>query len=237
MVGLLRDLEYEVQLIENYIKEYAAEKDCINILEAGCGRKWQLDLKGVKYHLTGLDADKHALEIRKFHNKDLDDLIQGDLCTVELEENKYDIIYNSYVLEHIKGAENVLQKFHKWLKPGGLLILRFPDRDSAYGFITRMTPFWVHVFYKRVIGGDRNAGKPGHDPYPVYYDTVVSKKGIHTFSKRNKMVIHEEWGHPFPMPWDRFPQLQSLALRTIYLLSFGKLSHAHNNLTYILRKQ
>ena len=124
-------------------------------------------------------------------------------------------LFNSYVFEHLNHAENVLHKFYNWLKPGFLLILRFPDRNSAYGFLTRFTPFWVHVFYKKVIGKNPNAGKPGHDPYPVFYDPVVSRKGINLFSQENGMVIQEEWGHPFPMPCDKLPFLQSLILKMV----------------------
>ena len=116
------------------------------------------------------------------------------------------------------------------------MILRFPDRQSAYGFMTRLTPFWFHVFFKKVMMGDPNAGKPGFAPYRVYYDRIVSRKGMKEFCDRNKLTIKEEWGHPYPMYWDSHPALLKLACRTVYALSLGTLAHGHNNLTYILEK-
>ena len=37
----------------------------LQILEAGCGRKWPIDLSGVRYRLTGVDLDAKALEAVK----------------------------------------------------------------------------------------------------------------------------------------------------------------------------
>lgn len=82
----------------------------LDILEAGCGSRWGIDLAGVEYTLTGVDICERDLEIRRNEIKDLDLAIVGDLRTVSLEENAYDIIYNSFVLEHVDGAEQVLRK-------------------------------------------------------------------------------------------------------------------------------
>src|SRR5688572_850169 len=161
MLRLLESHDFEKQMLERYIRENAAKNGSLNILEAGCGQTWALNLQGVNYHLTGVDVDRAALEIRKHKTKDLDEIVEGDLCTVDLRENQYDVIYNSYVLEHIDGAETVMKNFLRWLKPGGIMILRFPDRQTAYGFMTRFSPFWFHVFFKKVLMGDPNAGKPG----------------------------------------------------------------------------
>lgn len=237
MLSLLKQPEQEIEMLQQYIRAHTSPDKRVDILEAGCGQKWTINLSGVQYHLTGVDIDKDALEIRKNKTKDLDKIIEGDLRTVNLEENTYDLIYNSYVLEHIDGAENVLNRFCKWLRPGGLIILRIPDRYSAYGFLTRMTPFWVHVFYKKHLMGDRNAGKPGFAPYRVFYNRIVSRDGIHEFCKKNNMTIREELGHPYPMPWDRFSFLLSSITRVVWFFSFGKLAYAHNNLTYILQKK
>ncbi|MGH9955766.1 MAG: methyltransferase domain-containing protein, partial [Pyrinomonadaceae bacterium] len=79
------------------------------------------------------------------------------------------VIYNSFVLEHIEDASQVLQNSTRWLKPGGIVVLKIPDPDSVCGFITRVTPHWFHVFYYRYLLGARNAGKPGYAPYTIDY--------------------------------------------------------------------
>ena len=45
------------------------------------------------------------LHLRRTKYNDLNEMIAGDLRSLDLEKNRYDVIYNSYVLEHIDGAD------------------------------------------------------------------------------------------------------------------------------------
>ena len=161
----LRSWKDEVEALSNIIKEQAKLTPDLTILEAGCGTKWGLKLEGVSYTLTGVDIDEDALDKRVNQRKDLDLAILGDLRTVKLEEDHYDVIFNSNVLEHVDGAEKVLDNFVRWLKPGGIILLLIPNRNSAKGFLTRITPFWVHVLFYKYMRGHKTAGKPGHAPF------------------------------------------------------------------------
>jgi 2-polyprenyl-3-methyl-5-hydroxy-6-metoxy-1,4-benzoquinol methylase len=75
----------------------------LEILEAGCGRRWPHELK-MQYRLTGVDTDAEALKARVEQRKDLDVAILGDIRTVDLPESSYDVVYCGWVLEHISGA-------------------------------------------------------------------------------------------------------------------------------------
>ena len=197
MIEMLESPSHELEVIEAYIIRDSVDKSTIRILEAGCGRGWPLKLHGIKYILDGVDIDKNALEIRKNKLKDLDNAILGDLRSVSLKANGYDVIYSSYVLEHIQNAKEVLINFHKWLKPGGLLILKIPDRNSVFGYITRITPLWIHIAYKKYIRGNKNAGKPGFGPYPTFHESVISREGIHKYCLSFQFIIKGEYGHSF----------------------------------------
>jgi SAM-dependent methyltransferase len=237
MLPIFDSYDEEKKILIQYISGRRSDNKPLKILEAGCGRRWTIDLNGINYHLTGVDLDAKALNHRITQVKDLDEGFQGDLREVNLPERSFDVIYNSFVLEHIDGAEKVLRNFVQWLKPGGVIILRIPDRQSAFGFLTRLTPFWFHVFIRRYFFGNPNAGKPGFDPYPTYYDQVVSRKGIAEFCKQNGLVVREEWGHPYPSESDRFKFLLRVIVWMVHVLSFGTLSYKHNNLTFVLEKQ
>ena len=58
--------------------------------------------------------------IRKYETCDLDEIIVGDLCNADLPEQEYDVIYNSFVLEHIEGAEGVLARLLDEAGVGGI---------------------------------------------------------------------------------------------------------------------
>ena len=218
------------EIERGHILRHASERGDLNIIEAGCGRRWPYEIDGINFKLTGIDLDEDALKIRKNKLNDLDITILGDLRSVELAESSYDVIYSAFVLEHIDGAQVVLDNFLRWLRPGGLMILKFPDRDSVYGFITRITPFWFHVFYKKYIMRRQNAGKPGFPPYPTYHNKIISRRAFLEFAKENNLSILEEIGT------GRLPRFQMLITRILDGLSFGKLSSSHIDLLYVLEK-
>lgn len=220
-------------LVSNYIKNNFS--GAIKILEAGCGRRWELDLNGVNYELTGLDLSQEAVEIRKNQLNDLDKIIIGDIRTIQLKEAEYDVIYSSYVLEHVEDAQKALDNFFIWLKPKGILILRIPDSSTAYGFLSKYSPFWFHVFYKKYIAGDANAGKPGHDPFPTFYDSVISRKGIHNYCQRHGLKIRMEYSYTIKKSKPFYP-IGYFALKILGVISLGQLASNRSDLVYIIEK-
>ena len=236
-VKLIRS-DQDSQLMAKYIMQKAIDRSPLRILEAGCGQYWPLNLKGIQFTLTGVDINKDALHIRQTRYNDLSEIIIGDLRSLDLEKNRYDVIYNSYVLEHIDGAERVLEKFANWLKPGGILILRMPDRNSVRGFVTRITPFWFHMFYNKYIVRWRHAGKAGFGPYPTFYDPIVSRAGIQQYCRNHHFNIKEEYGQRSGLRSQGITGfLIYLFVRSVSLLSLGKLAWEYTDLTYILEKE
>lgn len=223
----------ELRLIQNSIGAFAATGQEIQILEAGCGRKWSIPLDGLVYRLTGIDLDPEALRARVETVGDLDDAILGDLRTATLPEASFDVVFCSYVLEHVTDPEVVLRNFQTWLKPGGIMILRVPDRDSVYGFLARMTPHWLHVAVYRYILGSAHAGKPGFAPYPTIYDPLVSYAGIAEYCKRNNLSLREAVGH-FRFRSGIRSRLIDFVSRLVARLSLGRLAGDHANLTFVI---
>lgn len=225
---------------KHIVQKAKGASEGLKILEAGCGREWILDLGEVEYELTGVDLDEHALSARMNQIKDLDKAAVGDLCSVELAEDTYDVIFNAYVLEHIKGAEVVLSNFNRWLKEDGLLILLFPSRSSVYGFLTRLTPHWIHVIYLRYLSPwkNKNAGKSGFGPYPTYHDAVVSREGIRRFCRDNGFTMEAEYASNTYITQSSGLKavLLKAVVKVIYWLSLGRLEPRYNNLIYVLRK-
>jgi SAM-dependent methyltransferase len=234
---LIHNREQSLEFMERRLKS-RANGEPLRILEAGCGTMWPLRLEGVEYLLTGVDVDRDALVVRQRNARPTDRLMYGDLRSREMfPAEQFDAIFNSFVLEHVHGAEGVLDNFLYWLKPGGTLILRIPDRDSVYGFVTRMTPFWFHVLYKKHVQKVKNAGKPGHDPFPVFYDDVVSRRGIHRYCAERGCKVHDEAGYANYLPRRGLNAALSWTLvRIVSWLSLNRLSWRYNNLAFVIEK-
>lgn len=228
---------FDTELFERRIREYATSRPGqIRILEAGCGRRWSLDLTGVGFHITGIDLNADAMRMRLAGTGDLDLAIVGDLRATGLPAGSYDIVFSSFVLEHIAGAEQVLDRLIPAIRPGGLLLVRIPDRDSVYGFITRHSPYWLRVQYKRRIKGIKLAGTAGRGPFPPVYDRVVSWRGMTAYCRKHDLEILDAYSSNFYLhSLGRFAWLADRGLRSVAKCSGGRLTGDHNNLALVIR--
>jgi len=208
------------------------------ILEAGCGHSWGLDMTGIDYSLTGVDLDPEALKLRKSQTRDLDVAILGDLCSIELPNESFDVVLSSYVLEHVARADIALRNLMKWLKPGGLLILQLPERTSVQTFYARILPHRCHVWFHRFVIGNKLAGRPGNAPYPTYYHPVIGRERIRSF-------LAEQGGRVlacYSIGWRTYgARVMNLAVRVVIkltsIISLGRLTANYNDVLYIAMKQ
>ena len=245
-MGTEGNLEYidsrkqQHEIIEELFVKQAEQCKPLRILEAGCGRSWPFNLEKFDYVLTGVDIDEAGLELRKNTLRDLHETILGDLCVVDLGEEKYDVIYCSNVLEHVERADIAVKNFAKWIKPGGIIVILIPDPHSVPGFVTRVTPHWFHIFYYRFFLHDKNAGKPGYAPFPTHYHPIVSRKGLREYCDDggNNLELAAEYGGTYIKPGRGATGVfLQFVVRTINILSFGTLSAKHSNLLYVIRKK
>ena len=226
-----------MELMSREVRSIKDRGKVLEILEAGCGQRWSLDIGDGGYVLTGIDLDPEALRIRRDETKDLHEGIVGDLRTADFGQRTFDVIFNSYVLEHVPGAQQVLENFNRWVKPGGLIIIMIPDPYSAYGFTSRMTPHWIHVLVYRLILGQKNAGKPGYAPYPVAYDKVVSREGIRAFCGENGLVLAAEYGMRIGLNNNSLRhKLVEAYKKMLQVLSLGRLSSDYSDIIFIIHK-
>jgi SAM-dependent methyltransferase len=216
----------EIAAIEKAIDALGED---LTILEAGCGRRW-LPRLSVRHRIMGIDVDESALRIRQETQGDLVEYRVGSLCDDHFGPGSFDVIYCSFVLEHVQGVSRVLDNFVRWLKPGGVIVLRVPDHHSVYGFLAKHTPHWFHVVARRMMG-DRNAGKPGFEPFPVVYEYAMSREGIQEyFGRRGRAVtLIQTSAYLESRPW------LAPFFAAISWMSLGALRWRHNNLTFIIR--
>jgi SAM-dependent methyltransferase len=227
--------ELQIDAIKEHAKRLGRP---LSILEAGCGQSWTLDLSGVEYTLTGVDRDPVALELRKTMARDLDVAIMGDICSVQLPEASFDVVYSCFVLEHVPQADVALQNFVRWLKPNGLLILRVPEIYTARGFLVRALPHSFHVLFYRCVLGCKRAGQPGFAPYPTYYHPVIGRERLCRFLSERRVRCLGSYGDGFRR--DGLGIMQLLVrgvVKITSMLSFGRLTDKYTDLLYIAVKE
>ncbi|GAB3658134.1 hypothetical protein GCM10027589_18520 [Actinocorallia lasiicapitis] len=194
----------------------------IAILEAGCGRGPGLALPDtLARHVTGVDLDTPSLRAHTVDRTDLDGYHLGDLRNAPLPPRTYDVVHADSLIERIPHTELVLDRMIAALKPGGLLLLRFTDRDSAQGLLARFLPRWF-----RALLGD-----PVHSTPPPVFEPITSLSGIRTWCLLRGLVIAE--AHALH-PHRRTPTSTLSSL--LSTLTAGRRPSPHSTLLLVIRK-
>jgi O-antigen biosynthesis protein len=98
------------------------------VLDVGCSEGLLSKKMSENYcHVIGIEMDKEAAKIAQNYCQDL---IIGDVEYISLDSNyeKYfDIILFADILEHLKEPKEVLERFKKYLKDDGYIIISIPN--------------------------------------------------------------------------------------------------------------
>jgi SAM-dependent methyltransferase len=230
LAGMIRT-DLFVRHTHDYVTGRAGQP--IAILHAGCATASDLGSEHLPADVSVslVDDDQPVTRAAVAARNGLGHAVLGDLRTVPLPPRAFDIIQCSSLMERMRNAELVLDRLIAAAKPGGLLLLRFCDRDSAAGFLERVLPAAV----RRAVWRRRRPGEPG--PYPAVFEPVVSERGLQSYALLRGLVISERLalgGMAGGMPAG--PALFLAAQRLVAWLSRGRLTAAHEELCYVLRK-
>ena len=139
----------EVGLFTRYTRDYVTGHNGhqITILQAGCTTA-DSDLgvgvlreAGADIAVSLIDDDQPVTRAALGADESLAGCVLGDLRTVPLPPRSHDIVLCTLLLQRIDHAELVLDRLVAAIRPGGLLLLRFSDRDSSGGSWTGFCPW------------------------------------------------------------------------------------------------
>jgi len=225
-------------LFGRHTRSYAAENSGqqITILQAGCTTAEDLGTDalraaGARLNVGMIDERTEVTRAAVARHPGMSEAVLGDLRTVPLSPRAYDIVQCSALLSRVEHAELILDRLAGAVKPGGLLLLRARDRDSAAGFLDRALP----EVARRAIWRKRHPGEPG--PYAAVYERVASARGVQAYVMSHGLVIAERGalgGLAGGLPWG--PHGYLAAQKLVAWLSRGRLTAAHEDLLFVIRK-
>ena len=164
----------------------------------------------------------------------------GDLRTVPITPRSFDIVHCALLLDRIRHVELVLDRLIAALRPGGFLMLRIRDRDCALGLLDRRLPRPARRLLRaRLDAGDvPAAGWPGPRPsFPAVYERACSDQGIQEYARmRGLVVTQRETVRTWPGGPDRLARIVDATCRLIARLTRGRLTDAHDEVLYVIRK-
>lgn len=228
----------DADLFARYTRDYVAGRDGqqVMILEAGCTTAdddlgvGKLRETGVDIVVSLIDDNQPVTSAALSVDGSLADCVQGDLRTVPLPPRSQDIVLCALLLQRIQNAELVLDRLVAAIRPGGLLLLHFGDRDSAAGFLDRVLPSAA----RRAVWRRRRPGQPG--PYPAVYEHLSSARGVQAYALMRELVIAERRALGGLAGTLTGPPGFLAAQKLVAWLSRGRLTAAHEELLYVLRK-
>lgn len=135
-----------------------------SVLEVGSGlgilarevarRVPQGEVLGVEYSAEQLTLAQSSLPNLQF--------TQGDAHALEFADNRFDVVYCRYVLEHLANPLQALQEMHRVLKPDGKVFVQENNIlvNVFYPDCPRFEALWQHfAILQERLGGDAVIGK------------------------------------------------------------------------------
>jgi SAM-dependent methyltransferase len=217
--------------ILDYARQHHGEP--VRILQAGCTGPAE-DIGLGESRPAWLDVSVRSIDTEEGAGAELaaaGPLALGDPRAIPLPPRGFSIVCAVHLLDRVEHAELVLDRLVAALRPGGLLLLRFRDRQCAAGLLDRILPTPA----RRAIWHWLRPRQAG--PFPAVFGRLLSTGGMHAYTLARGLVIAEReavrdrprrparpaWGAP-------------LACRLIAAATRGRLPDDHDDLLYVIRK-
>lgn len=199
-------------------------KDGAKVLDIGCGAGEN------GYHLrdtadyTGIEYSETALGMARQFESDTCRYMQGDAENLPFENETFDVVMSTHVIEHLTDPKRCLDEQLRVLKPGGRMIIigpawempqRFPPscKKRAQSFSWRLQwgwmRFWKLAFneptFDMIEDPDILDGVYEEDN-DTTYSVSVRRLAKYLKSKLNMQLefiqtyhdVKDEWGHKWP---------------------------------------
>ena len=189
--------------------------------------------------VTVVDIDEDQVR----NNDYAHEAILGDVQTYRFGRKTFDLVICYNVIEHVPDVDAALLNFRDALKRNGMILIGAPNPRSLSGVVTKYSPHWFHVWFYRHIRGIKNAGLPGHPPFP----TLLPSPGLAAEARSVRrahglqMIYRKQYESPrYPEMRRRKPLFAALvdaAAKVMNVFLPGKTDVRHGDYHVILRKR
>lgn len=195
---------YRARVIETFIRNPGAK-----VADVAAGKRWPFD-SGMKHltgiHLTGLDISREEMA----PNTDLDDDFECDVCQhIPYTDRPYDIITCRSGVEHFYNNENFLINCYHALKPGGRVILCFPNKYAIFAITNRLLPQRLSSYLLRRL---TPGGAEGVTGFRAFYDRT-SYRAFSGLARDTGFIVEDVYPGYFSMHY-------FAAIPPVYLLLY-----------------
>jgi len=133
------------------------------IVDVGGGARCAFAEECPGSHIIAVDISPSELE----RNRQVSDRIVADVTEcIPLPNNSADVVSSRFVLEHLRGVRRFVEEAYRVLKPGGIFITLFPNKNAPFSLINRVLP----TSFARKVAYAFNDGAAELGVFPAYYE-------------------------------------------------------------------
>lgn len=215
---IIRDAEWSE--IENHIPKES------KFLDVGCGAGYSLMKASTDLNceVEGIDADPGSHGVGRYSENSTSGLSikKGFAEKIDYEDETFDVVYCSHVLEHVNDEAMAIAEMKRVLKKNGVLIIGMPTSNMAILNYTSQLIFTTHikiyeflrnVFSKNALNYFIRIFRINSHSYPraktIWYDLFHYR--IHKWKKTvEREFIVQTVIKPCFYPYPDYPQLFKL---------------------------
>jgi SAM-dependent methyltransferase len=139
-------LSYYYQKLANSIQKRFPKPG--RVLDLGCSRGWFLDA------MTGWECHGNEIshsDAQEAHKRYGDRIVTGQFEEYPMREGYFDVITLQDVFDHFRDPIPALEKCHRLLRPGGLIVIKVHNISCLYAKLTGSRFYAIippsHLFY------------------------------------------------------------------------------------------
>lgn len=154
---------------------------------AGAGILPLLNFRGLA-EISGIDPDPRVKA-----NPHLDDAVIGDAAELPWPDESFDLVFAANVCEHLADPVRVFREARRVLRPGGVFLVKTPNRWYYVALLARCTPQSFHRF----VAGSMGARRPDC-AFPTLYraNTRRALRRIASAAGFDVLAIRSTEGRP-----------------------------------------
>lgn len=149
---------WDDRLFRDLILQYCKPSFHVLDIGAGAGIVPHMNFKGHAARICGVDPDPRVAE-----NPYLDEGRVAMAESIPYRSSSFELVFSDNVLEHLENPEKVFSEIERVLKPGGILLVKTPNKRHYVPLIARLTPHAFHRFFNRL------RGRQSEDTFPTMY--------------------------------------------------------------------
>jgi SAM-dependent methyltransferase len=151
---------WDIRLFRQVILKEISREMFVLDYGAGDGDNEFMNFKGKCQFIAGVDIEPEVVE-----NSALDEakLLKPNDYAIPYPSEHFDLIISCNSVEHVEFPGRALSELGRVLKPGGLILVKTPNKYHYVATMARLTPQWFHERFNAWRGRDSS------DTFPTYY--------------------------------------------------------------------